>query len=488
MSRYAIIVASRIPLVALLLGLILIHGVAPVVAQVPLASGEPTSSGSPPADDEVSPVAARVDIDQVAGDDEIRDRLERILLATGWFHDPHVRVEQGVVFLGGRAETQELKKWAGTLAGNTQGVTAVANQMSVKEASIWDFTSAQSGLSSLWRDTTRALPVLLLGLVILAVSALAAWLTTRGVRRLLLQRIGSRLLRGLFARGAGVLVLVAGLYIVLRISGLTQLALTIIGGTGLIGLAVGIAFRDITENYLASIFLSIQQPFNNGDLVEIAGVTGYVRQLNVRTTILMALDGTMSQLPNATVYKSVIRNYTSTPNRREDFVVGIGYDDRIDEAQEVARRVLAEHPAVLKDPEPWVLAEELGKATVNIRIYFWLNGREHSWLKVRSSVIRLIKRAFQDHGISMPDEAREVIFPHGVPVTMLSESPVPARREADAPAPAARVDLTLEAAATPAEAGLSSEAGTLKEQAQQAQRPDEPENLLGGGSEAQITP
>jgi small-conductance mechanosensitive channel len=357
--------------------------------------------------------------------------------------------------------------------------------MSVKQLSIWDFSSAQSGMSSLWLDIVRAMPLMLLGLIILVLSAIAAWVTMRGVRRVLFRRVSSRLLRGLFARGVGVFVFITGLYIVLRISGLTQLALTIVGGTGLIGLAVGIAFRDITENYLASIFLSVQRPFHTGDLVEIGGVIGYVRQLNVRTTVLMTLDGTMSQLPNAMVYKSVIRNYSSIPNRREDFVIGIGYDDSIDEAQEVARRVLAEHPAVLKDPEPWVLAEELGKSTVNLRIYFWLDGQVHSWLKVRSSVIRLMKRTFQDHGISMPDEAREVIFPRGIPITMLSEPPAATEPEAPGSATVVPLNRLPEVVATPAEGGLSSEANTLDAQARQAHEPNEKENLLRGEPDAQ---
>lgn len=129
-----------------------------------------------------------------------------------------------------------------------------------------------------------------------------------------------------------------GVYIVLRVSGLTQLALTVVGGTGLIGLALGIAFRDITENFLASIFLSMQQPFETGDLVEITGVTGYVQQLNVRTTILMTLEGNLVQIPNASVYKSNIRNFTTNPNRREVFEVGIGYDDSINDAQELPGR------------------------------------------------------------------------------------------------------------------------------------------------------
>lgn len=502
MIHNAISAAGRVPLMALLMGLIAIEVIPSVMAQPGLV--EPPPAQSAPAKDEVSPVAARVEVEPVARDDQIRDRLERILIATGWFSDPQIRVEEGVVFIRGLAESEELRVWAGNLARNTEGVAAVANQMTVRELSIWDFSTAQSGLSSLWRDIVLSLPLVMMGMMILAAFAAIAWLASRGLRLLLVRRVRSRLLRGLLASGAGVLVLVVGLYIVLRISGLTQLALTIVGGTGLIGLAVGIAFRDITENYLASIFLSIQRPFNTGDLVEIAGVTGYVRQLNVRTTILMTLDGTMSEVPNATVYKSIIRNFSNIPNRREDFVIGIGYEDRIDEAQEVARRVLAGHPAILDDPEPWVLAEELGKATVNLRVYYWLNGREHSWLKVRSSVIRLVKRAFQDHGISMPDEAREIIFPKGVPVTLISASPAAAPLEALGPAPAAdappdrarapeaiaapsltsaaSIDRTPEALVTPAEGGLTSEAQALEEQVRQAHLPEDKENLLVRGS------
>jgi len=488
MSRFAISIDFRITLAEVLLCLTLALATQSSIARAQPATDDQPASQTSPARDEVTPVAARVDVEPVARDDQIRERLERILVATGWFHEPSIRVEEGVVFLRGRAESEELRRWAGDLARNTQGVAAVANQMSVRELSIWDFSNAYSGISSLWRDIVHALPLLLLALIILAFAAMAAWLTSRGVRVVLVRRISSGLLRSLLARGAGVVVLVVGLYIVLRISGLTQLALTIIGGTGLIGLAVGIAFRDITENYLASIFLSIQRPFHTGDLVEIAGVTGYVRQLNVRTTILMTLDGTLSQIPNATVYKSSIRNFTNNPNRREDFIVGIGYDDPIGDAQEVALKVLAEHPAVLKDPEPWVLAEDLGRATVNLRVYFWLNGHEHSWLKVRSSVIRLIKRTFQDHGISMPDESREVIFPRGVPVTMLTEPTGAATQDATSLSPTGRLGSNPEAVVTPAEGGLSSEAEMLDEQARHAHQPDARENLLRGDSIANASP
>ena len=463
----------------LLVGLACVVLTSAVWAQEPAGKAGELQKAPALGKEEIAPAPSKVDVNPVARDEEIRKRLQSVLDATGWFHNPQVRVEQGVVFLNGPVESEELKKWAGDLARNTQDVVAVANRMEVAEPSIWDFRPAWAGLLILWRDLIRALPFLIFGLLILFLSVGASLLAARGTRRFLSRRIRTSLLRNVIARAVGVLVFLFGTYIVLRVAGLTQLALTVVGGTGLIGLAVGIAFRDITENFLASIFLSMQRPFETGDLVEIAGVTGYVQQLNVRTTILMTLDGNLVQIPNATVYKSNLRNFSTNSNRREDFVIGIGYTDSINDAQEIARKVLSEHPAVLRDPEPSVLADSFGRAAINLRVYFWLNGREHSWLKVRSSVIRLVKLGFQKHGISIPDEAREVIFPKGVPVTMLDGKPEEAR--GDAPkmrSPLAPTDEDADAASTKAEAGLYSEAGTIKEQARHVQPLDTGDNLL----------
>jgi small conductance mechanosensitive channel len=361
----------------------------------------------------------KVEVRPVAKDDEIRQRIADILRTTGWFGEPKVNVEEGIVFLRGTTENDESKQWAGGLAKNTEGVVAVVNQIEVAPTTIWDFNPTFQVLTDLARGFVRLLPLIVVAVVVIAISWIFARLTVYVLRRRLLARSRSQLLREVTAWAGGMLVMLAGLYLVLRIAGLTQLALTVVGGTGLIGLVLGIAFRDITENFLASLFLSLQQPFREGDLVEVASVTGYVQRLTSRTTVLMTLDGNQLQIPNSTIFKSTIRNFTSNPNRRDDFIVGIGYKDSIPFAQEVALKVLADHPAVLNEPEPLVLVEDLGPSTVNLRVYFWLDGGRHSWLKVKSSVIRLVKRAFQDSGISLPDEAREVTFPHGVPVRMI---------------------------------------------------------------------
>ena len=455
-----------------------------VMAEEPVSKNDATQKLITTGKEELSLAPAKVGVTLVAQDEEIRKRLQRVLDATDWFAEPQVRVEEGVVFLNGTVESDELKKWAGDLARNTQDVVAVANRLQLQQ-SVWDFRQAWSGVMQLWRDFIHALPFLVLALFILALTIGGALLTTGASRRLLRTKVRTKLLQNVIARAAGGFVVLCGVYLILTVSGLTQLALTLIGGTGLVGLIVGVAFRDITENFLASIFLSIQPPFETGDLVEISGVIGYIQQLNMRTTILMTLDGNIVQIPNSSVYKNTLSNFTSNANRRESFMVGIGYDDAINQAQEIAREVLVNHPAVLQDPEPAVLADSLGDSTVNLRVYFWINGREHSWLKVRSSLIRLVKRAFQEQGISMPDGAREVVFPQGVPVTVLEgKSPAAQAEQQQADFAAEMRHEQPDEVSTKAESGLYSEAMAIEEQARQAQPMKEGENLLPAAAAA----
>ena len=448
-----------------------------LISPVPVLAQTGTGpTATPIADDELSQVPDQVEIDPTAWDFEIRERLERIMLATGWFIDPKVKVQEGVVFLSGQAKSADHRKWAGDLARNTQDVVAVVNQMELIETSIWDFSPAFLELRNIWRGFIRSLPLVGFSLLVLFVTFVISRLISNATRKTLQKRLPNALLVNVAGYTVRITTFLIGLFIVFQIAGLTNIATTVIGGTGLLGIVLGIAFRDITENFLASIFLSVQNPFRSGDLVEIAGIQGFVQALTTRVTILLTLEGNHVQIPNATVYKSNIYNFTSNPKRRADFIVGIGYDDSISKAQEVALKVLEDHPAVLTEPEPLALVDSLGSATVNLRIYFWIDGKEHSWFKVKSAVIRLTKRAFQDAGISMPDEAREVIFPKGIPM-QISNSSVSESENDTAENDSGRSGESA-SSSTKAEDNLSSEAKTLHEQSLDSWTPGDGENLL----------
>lgn len=435
----------------------------------------------PPGDEESETPTApeKVEVDPLAQDDEIATRLTRILNATQRFQQTEVKVDQGVVFLSGTTTKDEFRTWAGDLARNTQDVVAVVNRIEVREGSIWDLSPAWAEVRRMTRDLVQALPLIAVACVLLFATWLAARLAVYVANRLLERRMSNRLLRQVATRAVAIPVFLLGLYLILRVSGLTQVAATVLGGTGLIGLVVGIAFRDIAENFLASILISLQRPFSIGDLVKVEDHTGFVQSVTTRGTLLMTLDGNHVQIPNSTIYKAVIHNYTANPKIRLNFIVGIGYDDSVTQAQETALATLREHPIVLDDPEALVLVEELGAATVNLHIYFWIDGNVHSQLKARSSVIRLVKRAFEKNGISMPDEAREVVFPSGVPIDTTGFDQQGEARTKPADSSAAVDDKQQDdAVSNAAEGDMTSEAAEIKQQADQSRLPGDAPNLL----------
>lgn len=163
--------------------------------------------------------------------------------------------------------------------------------------------------------------------------------------------------------------------------------------------------------------------------------------------------------------------------------VGIGYDVSIAEVQDIIGDVLRGHNAVKDDPAPLVLIDSLGSSTVNLRAYFWCDGHHYSTIKIKSALLRLMKKALIERGISMPDDAREIIFPEGIPVV---EAVTPALREST-PDGEADVDTGIDRrpiaaepghSATEAEGGLGNVQAEVRAQAAAAEIPGGDEDLL----------
>lgn len=310
------------------------------------------------------------------------------------------------------------------------------------------------------------LPVLLAVIFVLLVTFFVSRKVAALARRILSRRIESAMLRNLVAKLCAVPFLIVGLYIALNISGLGSVAMTLIGGTGVAGLVLGIAFRNITENFLASILLSIQRPFVLGDIIKILDYVGMVEAMTTRGTVLITLDGNHVQIPNTTIYKEPIINYSTNPNIRQYVEVGIGFDESISDVQTIIFQILKDHPAVLQEIESLVLVENLGASTVDLGIYFWVDGHKHNVLKVRSSVLRLIKFTLMEKGISMPDSDREVIFPAGLPANLCrdEDNAKPVNNDSDAELNRG-YGQGAETLVTPSEGDLMSDKSLLEEQA-----------------------
>ncbi|WP_299968389.1 mechanosensitive ion channel family protein [uncultured Roseobacter sp.] len=370
----------------------------------------------PPAEEPATVPESEVAIEPTARDSEIETRITRILQATGWFDALRVTADEGIVFLNGITTSEAHRTWARDLAAKTAGTVAVVNNISVESRVDWSLEPALNELEKLAEETLAVLPLILLALLVLPLAWYASRLVARLAVLVLTRSIHSPFLRQVTARAISFPVFLLGLYIVLQVAGLTQLALSVVGGAGVLGIIIGFAFRDIAENFLASLILSVRRPFQRGDFIEVAGISGTVKAMNSRSTLITSIEGNEIHVPNSTIFKNVIENFTSSPNRRGDFLVGIGYDAQVATAQTVIMDCLQNHPAVLAEPEPMVLVDALGASTVNIRTYFWFDGHRISPIKLKSALLRAVKTALLNEGISMPDEAREVIFPEGVRV------------------------------------------------------------------------
>ena len=150
---------------------------------VPAQAQDPAGTPTPAGEEEVIEAPESVDVQPTARDEEIRARLQRILDATGWFVNPEVQVEEGVVFLRGQADREEHKTWAGDLARRTQDVTAVVNQFEIVEPSVWDFGFVVTGWQRLGRDVIGAVPIIVFGLLVLLIAWAAARLTAMAARK-----------------------------------------------------------------------------------------------------------------------------------------------------------------------------------------------------------------------------------------------------------------------------------------------------------------
>ncbi|MBK1701508.1 mechanosensitive ion channel family protein [Thiococcus pfennigii] len=340
-------------------------------------------------------------------DARIRKRLQAIYAEIQGLKSLSVRVSGGIVFLSGEVESAATETMALAFARKVEGVVKVESTISVNR-------ELQPRLRAMWAKLVKLAQQVLVGLplFLLALGVLALfWITGRwlAARQGVFRRIApNHFIAHLLGQLTHLSFVIAGLVMALSLLDATALLSTILGAAGIIGLAVGFAVRDTVENYIASILLSLRNPFQVSDFVDVGGHQGNVVKLTSRATILLSPDGNHIRIPNATVFKAVIVNYTRNPERRFEFDVGVDTDQDLPMAQSLALRTLLAVTGVLHDPKPLVVVQSLGDSNVILRCYAWIDQMQVDFLKVRSEAIRAVKSAFDGAGVVMPEPIYKV--------------------------------------------------------------------------------
>lgn len=379
-------------------------------------------------------------------DRDIERVLERRFRQIEELEQVEVSSSAGVVRLEGTVLSAEAAAEAEEMAQRTDGVAVVENDLELERSVQRRVGVAlDSAKDRLWELVTF-LPLLVLAIAILGLAIAAGrWLAGRDA---LFERLSdSTFVRNLLKQLVRAVAAIVGALIALDLLGATALVGALLGTAGIVGLAIGFAFQDLVENYIASVLLSLRQPFEPSDLVDIDGRMGKVVRLTSRATVLMTLDGNHLRIPNAQVFKAVILNYSRNPLRRFDFGVGVGVDVDLIEAQELGLDVLRSMEGVLDDPEAWSQVQELGDSNVLVRFYGWVDQRRHDFTKVQSSAIRRVKVALEDAGIDMPEPIYRVnLLGAGAAALGGSGASPPALSPPEAPArrPPIEEDLSID--------------------------------------------
>ena len=214
------------------------------------------------------------------------------------------------------------------------------------------------------------------------------------------------LLRGI-VRG---LITLAGVLVALDLLGATSLVGAVLGSAGVVGLVLGFAFKDIAENYIAGVLLSLRRPFSPGDTVRIDVHEGKVVALTSRATVLMTFDGNHLQLPNSLVFKSVLLNFSRNPHRRFEFETSISAQGSWHRAMDTGVAALASVDGVLADPAPNVLIKSLADSGAVLLFQAWIDQTRNDLGKTRSEAMRRVRKTLREAGILPPDPVQKVML------------------------------------------------------------------------------
>ena len=253
-------------------------------------------------------------------------------------------------------------------------------------------------------------PVILLKIIIILLILLISKMFAALAGRLVRNAISksnlslSTLLQEFFVSMAYKAVMFIGLLIIL-----SQLGVEIgpaLAGLGVAGFIVGFALQETLANFASGLMILVYRPFDVGDVVEVAGITGKVKLMSLVSTTIVTFDNQRLVVPNTKIWGDVIRNVTAEKNRRVDLVFGIGYEDDIGHAEKILKDIVDSHELVLKKPEATIKLHTLGESSVDFVVRPWVHTDDY-W-DVYWDITRAVKARFDKEGISIPYPQRDI--------------------------------------------------------------------------------
>ena len=257
----------------------------------------------------------------------------------------------------------------------------------------------------------KHLPNFVVAILIAIVFGILAKIVGNVVGKVMRRAFESRQIAKLLTSIIKSLIIVFGIFIALDFVGLKGTVTSLLAGAGIVGLAIGFAFQDMTENLIAGIAMGIRKPFEIGDVVEAEGVFGTVEEINLRNTLVATFYGQREIIPNKILFRNILTNYSVEGIRRIEVPVGISYADDVEKAAEVITDAMNEKDYVIKKDETAVYAESFGDSSINLLLWFWIRyPGDPGFMVVRHEAICTVKRVLEENDILIPFPIRTLDF------------------------------------------------------------------------------
>lgn len=303
-----------------------------------------------------------------------------------------------------------------TAANADSAATAGNGANAARAASPAPDSTVEAELSIAWASVDRLvdgfmrqLPSIVLAILVFALFWLAGRTLGSLVRRVTAGRLHVNVALAL-SRLLQWFVLGLGLLVALAIAAPSVKPSDILSVLGIGSVAIGFAFKDVLQNFLAGMLILIRQPFRVGDEIVFKSFEGVVEDIETRSTRLRTYDGRRVVVPNGEIYTNSFIVNTAYDSRRSEFDVGIGYGDDIGRAIEAILAAVRGVSGVHAKPAPDVIPVELAGSSVNLRVRWWTDARWADVVGVRGRVIAAVREALRAAQIDVPFPTRVVLF------------------------------------------------------------------------------
>jgi len=257
-------------------------------------------------------------------------------------------------------------------------------------------------LNDMWTEFVRSLPQIAIAIVILIVTAIianfAAKITDKLVGSSKLRPSLRQLVETLVKLGVWLMGLLMAMIVVFP--GLTVGSLVAALGIGAV--AIGFAFQDVFENFLAGVLIMVREKMRIGDVIECEGIIGKVEKITLRESHVRALSGEMTIVPNSILFKNPVEILTDKDQRRHDVVIGVSYDTDLDHAAQVIRKSVEAIDGLAVDRGVDIFAQEFNSSSVDFLVRWWAGSTPRDGWESKDKVVRAIKRGLDEAGIEIP--------------------------------------------------------------------------------------